>query len=99
LLNRRHRLFWQHTTNAEYSLTDAIAANQTIEAATGVSCPALTNSDVLNLKAAGLSDALVIQKIKSSPGHYQLGTDDLLMLNKNGLSDEVIGAMMATPKS
>src|SRR5205823_6834719 len=34
----------------------------------------LTNGDVLKLKAAGLSEQLIIEKIKASPANYQLDT-------------------------
>jgi hypothetical protein len=56
--------------------------------------PALINADILKLKAAGLSDEIVIQKINSAPASYDLSTDELLRLKKEGLSDAVISAMM-----
>jgi hypothetical protein len=36
-------------------------------------------------------------KIKSSPGTYNLATADLVKLKTAGLSDAVIGAMLAAP--
>jgi hypothetical protein len=58
----------------------------------------LTNKDVLTLKAAGLSEQLILAKVKSSPGNYQLDTAELVELNKAGLSDAIIAAMMAAQK-
>jgi len=55
---------------------------------------ALTNSDVLKLKSAGLSDDLIVQRIKMSPSNYKLNPDDMSDLKKAGLSDAVISAMM-----
>lgn len=57
--------------------------------------PPLTNQDILKLKQAGLSDSLIIEKIKTSLENYKLGTIDLVALKKAGLSNAVIGAMMA----
>lgn len=54
----------------------------------------LSNRDVIALKGAGLSDDLVIAKIKSSPPKYSLNTDDLIALKKANISDGVIGAMI-----
>ena len=55
---------------------------------------ALTNDDVLTLKHAGLGDVLIIEKIRSSPGHYNLETSDLVVLKQAGISDPVISAMI-----
>lgn len=76
-------------TNTDYKVNGAVA--NSAPAATGA---ALTNADVIKLKQAGFSDALLIAKIKSSPGNYQLGADDMLSLKKAGISDAVMTAMM-----
>jgi len=39
---------------------------------------------VLKLKEAGLSDQIIIDKIKVSPAQFQLDTDDLLQLKQRG---------------
>jgi hypothetical protein len=54
----------------------------------------LNNSDVLTLKQAGISDSLIIEKIRSSPVKFELGTTDLVALKKSGLADAVIAAML-----
>jgi hypothetical protein len=57
-------------------------------------CRVLNNEDIFKLKQAGLSDDLLIAKIKSSPAGYHLDPDDLIALKKANLSDAVIAAML-----
>jgi hypothetical protein len=52
----------------------------------------------MKLKASGLSDDLIIQRIKMSPGSYSVEPDDLAALKAAGLSDPVISAMMSATK-
>lgn len=54
----------------------------------------LTNADVIKLKTIGLSDELIIQRIRMSAGNYKLEPDDLADLKKASISDSVISAMM-----
>lgn len=54
----------------------------------------LNNDSIVKLAEAGLSDDLIIQSIKTQPGNYQLGANDLITLKQDGLSDRVIAAMM-----
>ena len=55
----------------------------------------MDNAAVLKLKSAGLSDDLIAQTIAASPGHYDTSTDALIALKKDGVSDKVVGAMIA----
>jgi hypothetical protein len=57
----------------------------------------LHNADILAMKQAGFSDEVIIQRIKSSLGLYEIGTDDLIKLKAAGVSQEVISAMLAAP--
>jgi hypothetical protein len=76
-----------------------VAANPTATPlATGLSGIPFTNADVLKLKDAGISEQLIIDKIKTSPGNYQLESSNLIELKAAGLSDAVISAMMAASK-
>ena len=77
-------------TDADYALkaTSATAKNSAV---TGSS---LSNSDILTLKQAGLSEQLLIAKIKATPGNYHLDTEDMISLKKAGVSDAVMAAMM-----
>jgi S1-C subfamily serine protease len=55
---------------------------------------AMSNDDVVKLKDAGLSDDLLIAKIKSSPATFRLETEDLIALKKGNVSEAVIAAMI-----
>jgi hypothetical protein len=56
---------------------------------------AMDNAAVMKLKSAGLSDDLIVQTINASQGHYDTTTDSMIQMKKDGLSDGVIGAMVA----
>lgn len=54
----------------------------------------VTTNDVIAMKQAGLSDDLVIAKIKASNNPANLSTDELISLKKQNISDAVIKALM-----
>jgi len=81
-------------TNTDYDLVKANATINRPAVASAVSGTPLTNADVITLKAAGLGDELVIDKIKASPAGYRLDAADLVQLKQSGLSDALIGAMI-----
>ena len=54
----------------------------------------VTANDVIAMKQAGLSDDLVITKIRVSNKPADLSTDDLINLKKQNISDAVIKALM-----
>lgn len=54
----------------------------------------LTNDSVVKLTKAGITEGLIVNMINSQPGNYKVGTDDVLALKKEGVSDKVIGAML-----
>jgi hypothetical protein len=54
----------------------------------------LTNSTVIELVRAGIGNDAVIAKIKATDGKYNLGTDDLIALKNQGVSGDVIAAMI-----
>jgi hypothetical protein len=63
-------------------------------------CPAqqpepLTNDSVIQMTKAGLGDSLIIQSINMAPSSFSLSTIDLIALKKAGVSERVIGAMLA----
>ena len=80
-------------TNSEYKFSQSVPSNE--REGKSLSGPALHNSDILELKAAGFSEQVIIAKIKSSPGTYDLATADLVKLKTAGLSDAVLAAMLA----
>jgi hypothetical protein len=55
---------------------------------------ALTNADIIKLKAAGFGDELIIDKINNNPAAFNLELDDLVELHKAGISDAVIQVML-----
>jgi len=55
----------------------------------------LNNAAIVKMHAAGLGDDLITQTINSNPGTYATGADDLIALKTAGISDKVIGAMVA----
>jgi hypothetical protein len=83
-------------TNSDYKTVQMVQARKVEKSVTASAL--LTNGDVLKLKQAGFSEELILARVKTSPGDYQLGTDALMDLRKAGLSDAVLGAMMAAPK-
>jgi hypothetical protein len=55
----------------------------------------LNNDSIVKMAEAGLSDDLIVQSIKAQPGHYAIGANDLVQLKQDGVSEKVIGAMIA----
>src|SRR5262245_58162826 len=52
--------------------------------------------DLIKLKAAGLSDDILIALIQSDGSVFKLNADDVIAVRKEGLSEKVIMAMLAT---
>ena len=59
---------------------------------------AVTIRDLLNLKAAGLSDDILIALIQTDGSIFHLTADDVIALNRQGLSERVILAMIETAR-
>jgi hypothetical protein len=62
--------------------------------ATSLAQEVLTNDSVVQMIKAGLPEAVVIAKIKSTATKFDLKTDSLVNLKKAGVSDKVLEAMM-----
>lgn len=54
---------------------------------------ALTNQDIVSMVKAGLTDSLVITKIRTSACRFDTSPQALIALKKNGISDAVLKAM------
>jgi len=52
--------------------------------------------DVFKMNSDGIADSLIILKIESSGKTFRLNADDMHKLQKAGVSDEVISAMLRT---
>lgn len=88
--------------SAKFAMENQDAAKPTAQAA-AVAAPAatgkaLTNQDVIDLKSAGFGDEVIIAKIQSAPGKFNLETGDLLALQKAKVSDAIIAAMIQASK-
>ncbi len=55
----------------------------------------LTNQSIVEMVKAGLSERVVIAKIRNSPTKFDTQTDALIALKKNGISEKIIEAMMS----
>ncbi len=54
----------------------------------------LENQDVIRLTRAGLSEDLIIAKIKSSPTNFDTSTDGIMQLKQAGVKDRVLAIML-----
>jgi hypothetical protein len=55
---------------------------------------ALTNSDIIQMHKAGLSQDVISAKIKSSAGSFRTGAQDLIQLKEAGIGDPVISLIV-----
>jgi hypothetical protein len=56
---------------------------------------ALTNQSIIDMVKAGLSERVIIAKIRNSPTNFDTQTDALIALKKNGVPEKVIEAIMS----
>lgn len=57
----------------------------------------MTNDDVVKLVAGGVSEDVILARIKSSQTAFALDADALVALKKAGVSDRVVTAMLESP--
>jgi hypothetical protein len=55
----------------------------------------LTNTDVIKMQSAGLSESIILSSVNTQPAAYDTSTDGLLALKTSGVSDAVLGAMIS----
>jgi hypothetical protein len=75
-----------------------IAAAVLLVALAAAPASAVTIRDLLRLKAAGLSDDVLIALIQTDGSVFHLTADDILALHGQGLSERVILAMIETAR-
>jgi len=75
------------------ALVTALALS--LPGATSLAQEVLTNDSVVQMIKAGLPESVVIAKIRSTATKFDLRTESLVTLKKNGVSDKVLEAMMA----
>jgi len=56
---------------------------------------ALSNASIIKLVGSGLSEDLIVNIVKTQAGNYALFPDDLIALQKAGVSEKIISAMIA----
>lgn len=66
-----------------------------VPASSSLAQEVLTNDSVIQMVKAGLPEAVVVAKIKSTATKFDLKTDSLVNLKKAGVSDKVLEAMVA----
>lgn len=57
--------------------------------------PPLTNADVVKMAQAGLSESVVVATIQANPGNYDTSPDGLIALQKAGITQNEMNAIMA----
>lgn len=60
----------------------------------GAQSSPLTNQDVLKMTKAGLSPAIIVDKIATEPCRFDTSTDALTSLKSGGVDDSVVSAMI-----
>ena len=75
-------------------LTLVLAALVLFSATSLTAQEVLTNQSLISMKKAGLSDSIIISKIKSSQTKFDASTQGLIGLKNAGLSDQVIEAVV-----
>src|ERR1700730_4511946 len=71
------------------------AVSLSLPGTTSIRQEVLSNDWVIQMVKAGLPEAVVIAKIKSTSSKFDLKTDSLVSLKKAGVSDKVLEAMVA----
>jgi|SoiMethySBSTD1v2_1073268.scaffolds.fasta_scaffold01139_1 hypothetical protein len=59
----------------------------------------LTNESIISMVKGGLSEAVVLARVRSGPANFDTSTNALLTLKKAGVSDKIIEAMVSAPKA
>jgi hypothetical protein len=73
---------------------EASADRVTAPGAAAAASGALSNSDIIQMHKAGLSQDVILSKIKSSAVAFRTGPQDLIQLKEAGLGDPVISLIV-----
>jgi hypothetical protein len=55
----------------------------------------LTNTDIIKMQSAGLSESIILSSVNTQPAAYDTSTEGLLALKKAGVSDTIVAAMIS----
>jgi hypothetical protein len=83
------------TARLRLTLVLVVAALTLLSATSLTAQDVLTNDSVISMKKAGLSDSLILAKIRSSATKFDTSTKGLIALKNAGLSDQIIEAMVS----
>jgi hypothetical protein len=83
------------TARLRLTLVLAVAALTLLSATSLTAQDVLTNDSVIALKKAGLSDSLILAKVRSSATKFDTSTKGLIALKNAGISDQIIEAMVS----
>ena len=75
----------------------AVVSLTLLDATSPAAQDVLTNDAVVAMKKAGLSDSVIIAKIRASRTKFDVNTQALISLKGAGLSDQIIEAMVTHP--
>jgi hypothetical protein len=82
------------TIDAARMAPKTLAVNRAPAPVAAPATKVMSNMDVIALKDAGLSDDLLVAKIRTSAGDYRLDTEDLIALKRAKVSETVIQSMI-----
>ena len=68
-------------------------------AAVAIAQETLTNDSIVSMVKGGLSEAVVLARVRSGPANFDTSTNALLTLKRAGVSDRIIEAMVSAPKA
>jgi hypothetical protein len=95
LVINREGMMMLVTARLRLTLVLAVAALTLLSATSLTAQDVLTNDSVISMKKAGLSDSLILAKIRSSATKFDTSTKGLVALKNAGLSDQIIEAMVS----
>jgi hypothetical protein len=75
-----------------FSVAPALGARQAQK-------PPLTNADIVKMVQAGLSESVVMATIQANPGNYDTSPDGLIALQKAGVTQNEMNAMVAAQQA
>lgn len=65
----------------------------------GQSTDTITNKTIIALSRAGIGKTVITAKINTSPCNFDLSTDGLIFLKKNGVPDDIVAIMLSKGNS
>ena len=72
-----------------------LVASCLVTLSTACAQEALTNQSIIEMVKAGLSERIIIARIRTGPNNFDTSTDSLIALKKNGVPEKVIEAIMS----